>query len=356
MSEESSGEKVFPASPRKRQEARKKGQVAKSPELSGALVLLAMAIALHMALTSGVAYNEFQQAVHQAFAFNPHPDGMDLHTANLWQMKIAMAVLILVAPALLAALAVGMIANIAQVGLSFTPETMAPDFKRLNPMNAVKRIFSVHGTVDLAKGLLKTTLIAWICWSTLRDNMPLIASSLQLPFTSFLEQIGGVLWTLGLHVCFALAFIAVADYAYQRYDFEKNMKMTREEMKQEMKQSDGDPLIKQKIRQKQRAMAQKRMMDKVPTATVVVTNPTHFAVALKYEKGSRAPVVVARGQDLTALRIKEIAREHGVPTVENRPVARALYHEVRLGREIQASLYQAVAEILAFVYKTKKAA
>ncbi len=337
-------------------EARKKGQVAKSPELSGALVLLAMAIALRMALTSGVAYDEFGQAMHQAFAFNPHPAGLDMHAASIWQMKIAFAVLILVAPALLAALTVGMIANIAQVGLTFTPETMAPDFKRLNPMNAVKRIFSSHGAVDLVKGLLKTALIAWICWSTLRDNMPLIASSLQLPFVAFLSQIGEVLWTLGLHVCFALAFIAVADYAYQRYEFEKNMKMTREEMKQEIKQTDGDPHIKQRIRQKQRAMAKKRMMDKVPTATVVVTNPTHFAVALSYEKGSRAPVVVARGQDLTALRIKEIAREHGVPTVENRPVARALYHEVRLGREIPASLYQAVAEILAFVYKTKKAA
>ena len=154
----------------------------------------------------------------------------------------------------------------------------------------------------------------------------------------------------------SLAIIAFADYAYQRYEFEKKMKMTREEMKQEMKQSDGDPLIKQKIRQKQRQMAQRRMMERVPKATVVITNPTHFAVALLYERGSRAPIVVARGQDLTALRIKEIAREHGVPTVENRPVARALYHEVRLGREIPASLYQAVAEILAFVYRTKKAA
>jgi flagellar biosynthetic protein FlhB len=351
-----SGEKVFPASIRKRREARKHGQVARSPDLSGALVLLAMTVALRTALTHGVIFSSLLQMLHSAFTFSAHPVGFDIGTARNWQLTIADAGAEMILPALLAAVTLGVLANVMQVGLNVSPESLVPDFTRVNPATGFKRIFSVQGLMLLIKGLAKMGMISWICWTTVRDNLPMIESALQLPFVEFLAHIGDLLWSVGIHVSAVLFILALADYSFQKYDFEKNLRMTREEMKQEIKQTDGDPLIRQKIRQKQRAMAQKRMMQQVPKATVVVTNPTHFAVALRYDKTMTAPTVVARGQDLIALSIKEIARENKVPTVENRPVARALYYDVRLGGEIPPQLYKAVAEILAFVYRGRRAA
>jgi flagellar biosynthetic protein FlhB len=356
MAEEASGEKVFPASARKRREARKKGQVAKSPELTSALVMMGLVVAVRMATTNGIVFNDLSSNLHNSFAFNPSQTTLNLTTIREWQRSIAFEIAQLVGPAMAVALVIALISNIAQVGLVITPEALVPDMNRVNPANAFKRMFSVRGTVELVKGILKICLIGWISYSTLRDNIPSIVNSLGEPFVPFIGAVGDLVWSLGIHVTSALLILAALDYGYQRYDFEKTMKMTRDEMKQEMKQSDGDPFIKQRIRQKQRQMAQKRMMQEVPTATVVVTNPTHFAVALRYDKAMGAPKVVARGQDLIALRIKEIAKENGVPTVENRPVARALFNDVRLGAEIPGHLYQAVAEILAFVYKMKKAA
>jgi flagellar biosynthetic protein FlhB len=356
MAEEPVGDKVFPASPRKLREARKRGQVARSPDLSGALVLLAMTVALRMALTHGVIYNSLTEMLASAFAFTAHPGQFDLSTARVWQLTISQAAAVMILPALLAAVTLGVLTNVMQVGLYVTPESLVPDFTRLNPANGFKRVFSMQGLALLGKGIAKMGLITWICWTTVQGNLPMIEAALQLPFVFFLSRIGDLLWAVGIHVAAVLFSLALADYAFQRHEFDKNMRMTREEMKQEIKQTDGDPLIRQKIRQKQRAMAQKRMMQQVPKATVVVTNPTHFAVALRYEKNMTAPTVVARGQDLVALAIKEIARENKVPVVENRPVARALYYEVRLGSEIPPQLYKAVAEILAFVYRTRRAA
>ncbi len=352
---EDQSEKVFPASTRKRNEARKKGQVAKSHELSGALVVLALLIAIRTATVHGIVFDSFRTDFQTAFAFNPHPMSMDMEVAHQWQLTIARGVAVLIVPAMLAAVALGLVTNFAQVGINITPQALKPDFNRVNPASGFKRMFSVHGLVELLKGLLKMTLIGWICWTTINGAIPLIANGMNLPFIPFISQIGELLWSLGLRVCLVLFILALADYTYQKYDFEKNLRMTREEMKQEMKQTDGDPLIKQKIRQRQRAIATKRMMQQVPKADVVITNPTHFAVAIKYDsKSMTAPKVVARGMDFVAQTIKEIAKEHKVPTVENVAVARALYHDVPLGKEIPQEMYQAVAEILAFVYRTKR--
>jgi flagellar biosynthetic protein FlhB len=356
MAEEAGGEKVFPATPRKRREARKKGQVARSPDLSAAFVLLAMVIALRFALTNGVMFESLKEMLLSAFSFDPRPHGFDMNSVRALQIMVAESAGRIMAPALLSALVLAVVANVMQVGIYFTPELLLPDFTRLNPMNGVKRTFSAQGAVQLLKGFLKMALISWICWTTIQANLPVIQTALDLPFEGFLSKVGEIIWDIAIHVAAVLFILAAADYAFQRFEFEKNMRMSREELKQEMKQTDGDPLLRQRIRQKQRALAQKRMMQQVPKATVVVTNPTHFAVALRYERAMGAPMVVARGQDLIALRIKEIAMENKVPIVENKPVARALYYDVRLGQEIPPQLYQAVAEILAFVYRGRRAA
>ena len=173
-----------------------------------------------------------------------------------------------------------------------------------------------------------------------------------MPLAETAASVGGLIWTLGLRVSITLFILAVADYAYQRYEFEKSLKMSLSEIKQENKQSDGDPQIKARIRRTQREMSKRRMMQDVPKADVIITNPTHFAVALRYEAGGAAPKVVAKGQDEMAARIREVAREHKVPLVENKPLARTLYSTVEIGREIPADLYEAVAQVLAFVYRT----
>jgi flagellar biosynthetic protein FlhB len=356
MPEQAAGEKVFPASPKKRMEARKKGQVVRSVDFTAAIVLLAMLIAIRVAVTNGIVFDELKADLYSYFLFMPHMVVFDFRTVRELELRAAQDVAILVAPPLLAAVVLALISNVAQVGLVVSGEGLIPDFNRVNPATGIKRLLSRRGGVELLKGICKFALVGWVCWRTVDSNKELIVNALALPFMKFLTNIGELCWTLGLHVCTALLILAAADYGYQKYEYEQQMKMTRDEMKQEMKNSDGDPQIKQKIRQRQRAMSQKRMMEKVKKATVVVTNPTHFAVALLYEKEISAPIVVARGADLVALRIKEIAKEHRVPIVENKAIARALYNEVRLDRPIPPQLYKAVAEIIAFVYRTKRAA
>ncbi|HEY3330563.1 MAG TPA: flagellar biosynthesis protein FlhB [Capsulimonadaceae bacterium] len=351
MSDEG-GEKVFPATERKRKDARKKGQVAKSMELSGALVLLALICYLRFALTSGHVMTELMSDFQTAFAFNPHPNAMTIRStsemlriATLWGLRLAL-------PGLLIALAVGLITNIAQVGLQFSPEALAPKWEKLNPLTGMKKLISRHGVFETIKGICKITLIAWMSYGLIMDQVPLLISASQSNLVTFLGAVGELCWRIGIRIAALLFILAIADYAYQKYEYEKNMKMTHTEMKQEIKQQDGDPLIKQRIRQKQRAISQKRMMQQVPKSTVVVTNPTHFAVAILYEAGMQAPLVVAKGQDNIAQRIKEIATENDVPLVENVALARAIYRDVEINREIPADLYKAVAEVLAFVYRT----
>ncbi len=352
MSDEG-GEKVFPATEHKRKEARKKGQVAKSHELSGVIVLLALVSYLHYALSSGYVTNELLGDFQTAFHFNPHPNSMTIRTtsemirlAMVWSLRLMM-------PGLLIAVVVGLITNIAQVGLQFSPQALAPKWEKLNPLSGMKKLVSKQGAFETLKGCAKIALVGWIAYSQITDRVPTLVSASQSNLVTFLSAVGELCWQISLRIASLLFVLAIADFAFQKFEFEKNMKMTHQEMKQEIKQQDGDPMVKQRIRQKQRAMSQKRMMQQVPKATVVVTNPTHFAVALYYETGSMtAPRVVAKGQDFVAQKIKEIARENEVPLVENVALARALYRDVEIDRDIPADLYKAVAEVLAFVYRT----
>jgi flagellar biosynthetic protein FlhB len=346
-------EKSFPATPKRRAEARKRGQVARSAEFGAAATLLAVVAALHL-LLPGDAGTSLIRDTQAAFRFNPHAGAFTFETVHQWQLTgLAWAGKILLPVALLAVV-LALVSGIGQVGFAVTPEALHPKWERLNPATGLKRLVSLRGTVEALKGLLKMGLVAGICYSAIRNGVQSgdLLALMRAPLPQTIAVVGALLWTIGLRVSAVLLILAVADYAYQKYDFEKSLKMSLSEIKQENKQSDGDPHIKARVRRLQREMSKKRMMADVPTADVVVTNPTHFAVALKYERGTSAPKVVAKGQDEMAARIREAAREHKVPLVENKPLARSLYAAVEIGREIPPDLFEAVAQVLAFVYRT----
>ena len=346
-------EKSFPATPKRRAEARKKGQVARSAEFGGAATLLAVVAALHL-LLPGDAGLSLIRDLQSAFQFNPHETAFTFESVRQWQIKSLVWSGRILLPVALLALALALVSGIGQVGFAVTPEALHPKWERLNPATGIKRLVSLRGTVEGVKGVLKMALVAGICWSALRDGVQsgVLLSTMREPLPETIAVVGSLLWTLGLRVSVALFLVAVADYAYQKYDFEKSLKMSLSEIKQENKQSDGDPQIKARVRRLQREMSKKRMMQDVPKADVVVTNPTHFAVALRYERGTSAPKVVAKGQDEMAALIRETAREHKVPLVENKPLARTLYATVDIGRDIPPDLFEAVAQVLAFVYRT----
>lgn len=346
-------DKQFPATPKKRAEARKNGQVARSPEFSGAMALLAITLVLHVTLP-GYAGTSLLQAMRSAFLFNPTQTQFDYSTVAHWQHLTLLWAARLVLPVMLLALILGLAVNIGQVGLRITPEALAPKWDRLNPIQGFKRLFSMQGVVEVVKGIGKMAIVGGICYTTLRTaiNSGGLMDTMQMPLPASLSMVGQLMWTLGIRVAATFFLLAVADFAWQKHDFEKNLKMSASDIKQEMKQSDGDPQVKARIRRLQREMAKRRMMQEVPKADVVITNPTHFAIALKYEDGAAAPRVVAKGQDEVAQKIKEIARENNVPLVENRPLARTLFATVEIGGWIPPDLYEAVAQVLAFVYRT----
>ncbi len=346
-------EKSFPATPKRRADARKRGQVARSAEFGAAATLLAVVSALHV-LLPGAGGTGFLRDVQSAFRFNPHASEFTFETVHQWQVTGLLWSGRILLPVAGLALTLALVSGIGQVGFAVTPEALSPKWERLNPAAGFKRLVSLRGTVEAVKGLLKMGLVAGICWSALRNGVQSgeLLALMRAPLTETVAVVGGLLWTIGLRVSVVLLILAVADYAYQKYDFEKSLKMSLSEIKQENKQSDGDPQIKARVRRLQREMSKKRMMADVPTADVVVTNPTHFAVALKYERGSPAPKVVAKGQDELAAVIRETAREHKVPLVENKPLARTLYATVDVGRDIPPDLFEAVAQVLAFVYRT----
>ena len=241
---------------------------------------------------------------------------------------------------------------IAQVGFAMTGEPFGPKFDRLNPFTGMKKIISLRSCVELLKGLLKASIFAVMIYTAIRSYLPLSSKTMQMPLNIGAGQFWDMLWSLAMRLALMLLVMAFADYAYQKWDFEKSIRMSKKEVKDEYKQMEGDPQVKQKIRQKQREMAKQRMMADVPKSDVVITNPTHIAVALQYDrKIMQAPVVIAKGGDYLAKRIRDIAHLNLIPVVENKPLAWALYEHVEIGEEIPEDMYKAVAEVLAFVYK-----
>lgn len=345
------GEKSESATPKKREDARKKGQVAKSAELSGAVVLLSALLTLTM--FGGYMKEKFMKLFMDVFQNRMM---MEVTPENISGMfnQYGVQILILLAPLLGIAFVLALVANIAQVGFMANGQGLTPKFSKIDPIKGFKNIFSMRSFVEFLKSILKLLLIAYLVYSTLWGQIRNFASLSHVSAEGAYRFASKLTMSLSIKIAATLFILAIFDYIYQKYEYEKSIKMSKQDIKDEYKKMEGDPLIKGKIRERQRRMAMQRMMQEVPKADVIITNPTHFAVALKYD-GSKmeAPQIIAKGQDYVALRIRELAKEHGIVTMENKPLARALFQRTEIGDVVPADLFQAVAEVLAYVYKLK---
>ncbi|MHB0936627.1 MAG: flagellar biosynthesis protein FlhB [Armatimonadota bacterium] len=346
-----SEERTEQATPRKRQDAREKGQVAKSMEISATLGLLASLLAFKWfgpALVT--AWQSFSVAHLRHLGHEPQLTGAVVQTTFL---QAGGSFLRMILPMLLFVLAAGVASNVLQTGFVFSTKTLAFDFARLNPLQGIKRMLSQRAAVDLFKAMAKAGVLGYMVYSFFRNRGDEITRLACLPYTQLGPNLVDLCLDLLIKATCVMLVIAALDYFFQRYQFEKSLRMTKQEVKEEYKRTEGDPQVKGQIRRRQREAAQRRMMADVPKATVVITNPTHIAIALRYEPGKMAaPQVLAMGQLLIAQKIKEIAAKHRIPVVENKPLARALFAACEVGDVIPVEFYEAVAEVIAFVFKS----
>ncbi|UFJ42141.1 flagellar biosynthesis protein FlhB [Brevibacillus humidisoli] len=343
------GEKTEKATPQKKKDARKKGQVAKSSEFAPALNI--SLVFLFLLLGGPWMLDSLLQIIRES-----------LVTYSRWQIneenlsvltyQVTYEAVKVVGPIMLVSLVVGLGANYLQVGPLFTLEPLKMKLEKIDPIQGAKRILSLRSLVELCKAIFKISIglyIAYLILWSAKDEL------IQLSLKSIDAVLGFTAWEvlkLGVFIGLLLVILAVLDYIYQRYEYEKNLRMSKQDIKDEFKRMEGDPLIKSKIKERQRQMAMRRMMQEIPNADVIITNPIHFAVAIRYDADTMsAPTVIAKGQDYLALKIKEIAKKHRIITMENKPLARALYSQVDVGQQIPEELFKAVAEILAYVYK-----
>ena len=348
------GEKTEPATQKRLEDARKKGQVAKSREITNGLELLALFLILKLWVGNiGIQFLELFGNIYSKITdVTVFWQGtMPQRDVGILFRQMLLEVLIIVAPILLIGFLIAFIADLAQVKWKPTTEPMKPKFSKLNPLKGFKKILSVNSLVELVKSIAKIGMITYICYSYLKDKWPILLNLYDVTLMQALELVAKTVTDLGIRIAMFYMLIALADFIYQKVKFKNDMKMTKQEIKEEFKQQEGDPQIKGKIRQKMREASMRRMMQELPQADVVITNPTHYAVAIKYEpEVADAPVVIAKGEDHLAARIKEVAKENKIEIVENKPLARMLYANVEIGEAVPPELYQAVAEVLAFVY------
>lgn len=345
-------DKTEKATPRKREELRKKGQVMQSRELPANLLLLIMLIAIKS--FGNYLYKEissvFRMFLTQTSEFNLQEPIEAMRLVSFAVMKIVK----ITAPFFIIAVLIGVLGSYVQIGFLFTTERLKPKFSNLNPINGLKRIFSARSLFELVKSLAKVIIVGWVAWSSIKAEFNSMIKLMGLELGPLTLYIINTALNTGIKISFALLVITAADYFFQWRRHEKDIMMTKQEVKEEFKQLEGNPEIKSRIKQKQREISMRRMLQDVPKADVVITNPTHYAVAVKYEpEKMSAPYVVAKGTDFMAQRIKQIAEENGVYTMENKPLAQALYKSVDIGQAIPPELYKAVAEVLAFVYNLK---
>ncbi|MBW1680304.1 MAG: flagellar biosynthesis protein FlhB [Deltaproteobacteria bacterium] len=352
MAEKSFQEKTEPATPKKRSEARKKGQVAKSREISSVAVLVTGTIYLFFG-AKGLT-EDMARVIKGAFDMIP---GVCSGQIGLFHVLTGFvwAFFGMVLPFMMALSVAAVLSNYAQTGFLWTVEPLAPKASKINPIQGVKRLFSKRSLVELGKSLAKIGIVGWAAFSTVKDALD---DLVQLSYQGR-EQILGLLGSTAFEVivrsCCVIVVLAVLDYMYQKWEYEQNLKMTKQEVKEELKQTEGDPLIKGRIRSIQLEKARRRMMEEVKRADVVITNPRHLAVAIRYDPETMtAPVVAGKGADAVAFRIRALAGERDIPIVENKLLAQNLYRSVDIGEEIPSHFYRAVAEILAYVYSLKK--
>jgi flagellar biosynthetic protein FlhB len=343
-------DKTEPATPKKRQEARKKGQVAKSREVSSVLVLLSALSVFYFA--GGWMFNQVAGIMKTVFGQAGQPDfGVQNAHALLW--FLFQKFVGIMAPLLAVVAVAGIVGNIAQVGFLLSGEPLTPKLSKLNPFKGIKRLVSIKASVEVVKAILKVIIIGGVAYLMIHGEMTKIPALVTVSVSSIVDFMGQVALKLGYYTCLVLIILAAIDFVFQRWQHERDLRMTKQEVKDEFRQREGDPMIRSRIRAIQRELAMSRMMDAVPDATVVITNPTHLAVALKFDRSMQAPMVVAKGAGHLAERIKGIAAEHDIPVIEQKPLARALFKNVEIDHYISADLYHAVAEILAYVYQLK---
>ncbi|MDR1669707.1 MAG: flagellar biosynthesis protein FlhB [Oscillospiraceae bacterium] len=347
------GEKTEKATPKKREDARKKGQVLKSAEINTAVLTISMFVIIFVmggwiSDGAGALLKSFIGRIGDVGAPPTAADASAAFVQALWQL------IWLLLPVLIVALVMGILVNVAQIGFLFTGETIKPKLSKINPLQGFKRIFSMRSVVEMLKAVLKITLMSVIVYQEFSKHFGSFAGMMRLTPGQSAANIISMAMGVAIKACAVLIGIGLADLLYQWWEYERNLKMSREEIKQEIKQLEGDPLIRGKRKEKQRQMSMMRMMRAIPQADVVITNPTHYAVAVQYnEKVTDAPVVLAKGKDRVALKMREVAAQHRVEIVENKPVAQALYVSCEIGHKIPPELFAAVAEILAYVYKKR---
>jgi flagellar biosynthetic protein FlhB len=352
MAEAAGQERTERATSKRRAEARKRGQVALSREIPSSFILLTVLGVFYFA--GAYLLDRLTRLVAGIFG---RLDGIRVHTisdAGALAFDLIQSFLILLAPVCLPLLTAGLIGNICQIGFEFHLEPLAPKLSKLNPVAGLKRLLSLRGLVELAKSVLKIVFVGFIAWSVVSGYLTELPTLVHRDLGGIWDFTHRAAFKIIFYVSLALIVLAVLDYAYQRWQHEQSLKMTKQEVRDERKQTEGDPHVKARIRALQRQVAYQRMMDEVPKSDVVITNPTRLAVALRFDPAEMAaPRVVAKGADHMAERIRDIAREHNVPLVENKPLAQALYKMADLGDYIPVDLYRAVAEVLAYVYRLK---
>jgi flagellar biosynthetic protein FlhB len=347
-----SSEKTEEPTQRKQEESRKKGQVTKSAELSSVFVILAAFVALKSA--SPYIYEKMTGYMRFAFTEINVREDFTIQSIHFVIMNAGVVFMEAIMPVMLSVLVVSVVVLFLQVGFNFTPDVIMPQFSRINPISGFGRIFSKRSLVELVKSLVKISVVGYLIFRFIQKETSRIPALMMSELAESFTVLASIIYDLAFQIAMIILVLAFLDYGYQWWEHMQNLKMSKQEVKEEMKQTEGNPQVKGKIREKQRAMAMRRMMSEVPKADVVVTNPTHFAIAIKYEAGMEAPVVIAKGSDFIAQRIKEIAKENDIVIVENKPLAQTLFKTTEIGDMIPDDLYKAVAEVLAYVYRLKR--
>ena len=351
------GEKTEPATAKKLKDARDEGKVAKSRELNSAfdLIVLFLCLKIFVSFLGEKFVDMFSYIYENMSDFVKINEGtLSVQAFSGLLMSVILKSLIIMLPFMVFGFVVTLLVSIVQVGWKVSTKPMKPELSKINPLNGFKRIFSKDSLFELVKSILKIAIIIYIAYTSIKDNANDLFVMYDLGLNQAVALVGTLIINTGLKISLVYLIVGFADLIYQKHKFNEDMKMTKQEVKDEYKNTEGDPQIKGRQRRKMQEVSQRRMMQDVPKADVVITNPTHFAVALKYEaEVASAPVVLAKGADFIAQKIKDAARENNIEIVENKPLARMLYHNVDIGAEIPPELYQAVAEVLAAVYKAK---
>lgn len=353
MAEQSFQDKTEPATPKKREDARKKGQVAKSREISSVAIL-----------TTGIVYMFFNgrsmtmelgNIIKRKFTsipliLNEESPYIKLLTDTLQEF------ILIILPIMIVLVIIAVLANLLQSGFILSVEPLTPKPSKIDPINGLTKMFSKRSLAELAKSIFKIIIVGWAAFSTISEDFSKIMPLMYQEDIQIITVLGQISLKVLIRCCYIILILAILDYMYQKWEFEQNLKMTKQEVKDEFRQTEGDPLVKSRIKSIQREMARRRMMEDVPKADVVITNPTHLSIALQYggpQEGMSAPRIVAKGANKIAFRIRELAKKHDIPIIENKSLAQNLY-KLDIGDEIPPQLYQAVAEILAYVYGLKR--